>query len=339
MSAYREELIERGDLDELTRYVERVTDQADWDELVWIRDDCRAAATRGKQLWPVTAFVDYALALRGAGRVRGRGHRGRRGTGCGRGPVRLWPADRGGRVDASVAARSPRTCTPAQRPASSRTSAWPAARTCPATTTSTGPSSTFRSGLAAWEPDYEPAMYSLEKAEFPSPPMPGHSAVGRSLITGRRVSAHADGDEGRGCLARSRGALGHGVERSHGRVRGRGRRVRRAAIARAQPGPHHRGQRRRRRSRTWPGPPVPVARTAVGAASRRVASVRGGPPPRWSTCCTTGRSAPTSLSDAIHEMHWYLWDEGVDPIGWSLRLAVEDPESELAWALIAADAD
>ncbi len=64
---YRDELIDKGDLDELTNYVDRLIDQADWDELVWVRDDCRAAAARGKQLWPVTAYVNYALALRAPG--------------------------------------------------------------------------------------------------------------------------------------------------------------------------------------------------------------------------------------------------------------------------------
>jgi hypothetical protein len=38
-------------------------------------------------------------------------------------------------------------------------------------------------------------------------------------------------------------------------------------------------------------------------------------------------------------LHWYLWDDGAKTVGWSLRLAVEDPENDLAWALVAADAD
>ena len=45
------------------------------------------------------------------------------------------------------------------------------------------------------------------------------------------------------------------------------------------------------------------------------------------------------LDVATEEMQWYLWDEGSDPVGWSLRLAVEDPTAELAWAVAAADAD
>ncbi len=45
------------------------------------------------------------------------------------------------------------------------------------------------------------------------------------------------------------------------------------------------------------------------------------------------------LEVAINEMRWYVWDEGFEPTGWSLRIAVEDPDSGLAWAVGAADAD
>jgi hypothetical protein len=45
------------------------------------------------------------------------------------------------------------------------------------------------------------------------------------------------------------------------------------------------------------------------------------------------------LEVAVDEMRWFLWDEGADPIGWSLRLAVEDPEAGLAWAVVASDMD
>ena len=43
------------------------------------------------------------------------------------------------------------------------------------------------------------------------------------------------------------------------------------------------------------------------------------------------------LEVASKEMKWYLWDEGHEPVGWSLRLGVEDPEAHMAWALRATD--
>jgi hypothetical protein len=38
-----------------------------------------------------------------------------------------------------------------------------------------------------------------------------------------------------------------------------------------------------------------------------------------------------------NELRWYLWDAGEPETGWVLRLAVEDPEAGLAWAVAAVD--
>src|SRR5206468_2705424 len=58
-----ERLVERGDLDELTRHVEGLVAQRDWDALVDLRDRCRRALERGKQLWPIASHVEYRVAL------------------------------------------------------------------------------------------------------------------------------------------------------------------------------------------------------------------------------------------------------------------------------------
>jgi hypothetical protein len=55
--------IERADLDELTRTVDRLCDARDWDGLVTLRDRCRAALERGRQVWPVASHAEYRLAL------------------------------------------------------------------------------------------------------------------------------------------------------------------------------------------------------------------------------------------------------------------------------------
>jgi hypothetical protein len=47
---------------------------------------------------------------------------------------------------------------------------------------------------------------------------------------------------------------------------------------------------------------------------------------------------PDELGDAAAELSWYLWDAGEPATGWHLRLAVADPEHDLAWALNASDA-
>jgi hypothetical protein len=55
--------VERGDLDELTRLVDGLCASREWDELLRLRDLCRKALERGKQLWPVAAHAEYRLAL------------------------------------------------------------------------------------------------------------------------------------------------------------------------------------------------------------------------------------------------------------------------------------
>jgi hypothetical protein len=46
---------------------------------------------------------------------------------------------------------------------------------------------------------------------------------------------------------------------------------------------------------------------------------------------------PRELGDAIAALRWSVWDTGEPAFGWVLRIAVEDPEAELAWAIDAVD--
>ena len=62
------ELVEAGDLDELTRHIDRLSAAGDWDGLVDLRDRCRRALERGRQLWPAASLAEYRLALDGPGR-------------------------------------------------------------------------------------------------------------------------------------------------------------------------------------------------------------------------------------------------------------------------------
>ena len=57
------ELVEIGDLDELLRATDRLCDAREWSALLELRDRCRAAVERGKQLWPAANHVEYRLAL------------------------------------------------------------------------------------------------------------------------------------------------------------------------------------------------------------------------------------------------------------------------------------
>ena len=337
MSGHRTELIDRGDLDELTRYVERVADQSDWEELVWTRDDCRAAGARGKQLWPVTAFVNYVLALLGPGNFAAEAIEDAAGPGAAAARFGFGPLS-------EVAASTHRWREVGPHLASGPTASLFAhecvARGADRRTHAEVDGSVLDVplALARFEPEYEAANYSLEKAEFPSPSLPPPASFEKVSLQGAEFAASEDAAEGREALlevvahwsTESNGAMdASGVS---GDVRGALRSLGLTQVRLAEVSPTeafaHMG---------W-------AAASGGAHGRRrgVATGRFG---AWWTAAAlvdllddwplTG----DELSQAVNEMRWFVWDEGVDPIGWSLRLAVEDPESNLAWALIAADAD
>src|SRR5205814_4021070 len=60
-----DELIERGDLDELIRFVDRLADARDWTQLLELAQRCRRAHERGRQLWPAAEHALYRVALDG----------------------------------------------------------------------------------------------------------------------------------------------------------------------------------------------------------------------------------------------------------------------------------
>ncbi len=61
------ELVERGDIDLLTVYVNELVAGKQWAELDALRTSCRLALERGKQLWAVAAHIEYRLCLQGPG--------------------------------------------------------------------------------------------------------------------------------------------------------------------------------------------------------------------------------------------------------------------------------
>ena len=295
---FRDELIDRGDLDELTRFVDRLTEQDDWAELVYVRDDCRAAAARGKQLWPVTAYVNYVLAFRGPGDVRGRSDRRRRRTRRGRGrAVRIRTAHRGGGVHPRLGRTRRRTS--AAVPPSSLFAHECVLHGADLTRNSDADGSILDIPAGArgtWEPAYEVAIYKLEKAEFPAPAMPATGRLERSLsLSGADFEADDETTDRRPRrTARDHRALGRRVERPRRRqpasaATSRARCVRSASPACASP-----RSLPPTRSRTWRGPARRAARTADAVARRPDASPRGGPRPPWSTSATTGRSPQTN---------------------------------------------
>jgi hypothetical protein len=47
--------------------------------------------------------------------------------------------------------------------------------------------------------------------------------------------------------------------------------------------------------------------------------------------------SPEDLGSAVSRFHWFWFDDGSPGTGWELRLAIEDPDSGLSWAVSAVD--
>ena len=56
-------LIEGSDLAGLVRAIDGICSRGEWNELIELRDRCNEAVERGKQVWAVSQFAEYRLAL------------------------------------------------------------------------------------------------------------------------------------------------------------------------------------------------------------------------------------------------------------------------------------
>jgi hypothetical protein len=65
-------LVASGDLDALIRAVDGLCSERNWDELLELADRCEEAIENGKQLWPVSAHIDYRIALEAPAEYAGR---------------------------------------------------------------------------------------------------------------------------------------------------------------------------------------------------------------------------------------------------------------------------
>jgi len=323
------ELVELGDLDELTRHIGRLCSARDWDALVDLRDRCHRALERGKQLWPAAAHAEYRLALEA-------------------------PAQWAGAVLVPGAGRfAPGPLTEV----AASTHTWAELAPC----VPRGPLAALTAHervlrgedlvgddridtqvlelplvLQAWEPAYPLATYEAERAEFPDVPAGELEAVEattgaeriddpeacRALV--ELVTAWTTESEGRAeavaVAGDALGALGALQEQSALRDRVRlgvvpaGHALALMAWAAASGGGH--GRRR-------------------GMAPGRFSAW-------WAVVALAGRLDEWPLpvdavGEAAADLRWYRWDTGAPDTGWALRLAVEDRDEGLAWALGATD--
>ncbi len=316
--------VDRGDLDELVRLVDSLCAGREWDRLVELRDRCHQAIARGRQLWPVAAHAEYRLALEAPGRwaaamlVDGAGR-------FAPGPLPEVAASTHEWAD--LAPHAP-PGPPAVLAAHERVVRGEdlSGEELPGP-----PVLELPLRLAAWEPDYCLAHYRSDGADFPGPPPPALGPVDELLpppagvrddVTAALVDAArawTEGSEGR-----AEAIAVNGDARAAIAALGRDR-IRMAELVPSD------GMR----AVAWAG-------ASGGAHGRRPGAAAGRFALWWAGAALTGLLDAwpvdaSELGDALSRLRWYAWDSGGPATGWALRLAVEDPSAERAWAVAAID--
>jgi len=319
-----ERLVEEGDLDELVRLVDRLCSTREWDGLVEVRDRCRWALERGKQLWPAASLAEYRLALEAPGEWAA----GVVVEGAGR--FALGPLPEVAASTHTWAELGPHLASGplAAITAHERVVRAEDLRDAPGIDESV---LEVPLALCSWEPSYPVAEYRPHDAEFPMPPdvelapitlRPG-TTIDDTATTAALLSltsrwtiesdGRADAVAVRGDAVAAIAALGV-------------RRARATEVDGATAMAHM----------AW-------AAASGGAHGRRRGMASGRFDAWWAVVALAGALddwplPPHEVGEAASSLRWFVWDAFEPKTGWWLRLAVEDPDEGLAWAVAASDA-
>jgi hypothetical protein len=317
-------LVARNDTDGLVRLVDALGADADWDGLVTVAAACRAAASTGRQLWPVSSLAEYRLALRAPG---------------------PWAAGVLHDDDAGRFALGPLSEVAAS------THTWaelePSLEAGPMAAY-VGHERVLRGEdlrrvelttdalelplvLQAWEPPYALAVYEDDEAHFDPPPLP---AVRSVPLPASSSATEDEADDGTRALAE---LAGHWARQSDGRIHVAATSGdHRAAIGALGVPAARAGEMAPADAMAW----MAWAAASGGAHARRPGAAAGRFGAWWTAAALGGLSWPpdaNELGDVISELRWYWWDANEPVTGWQVRLAVWDPAEGLAWALSATD--
>lgn len=311
------EAIEHSDTDELIRVVDGLCENGQWDELVELKRRCREAVGRGKQLWGVEEHIRYRLTLEAPGPWAGAAVS----EGVARftlGPLpevaastKTWAE-----LDEYLEDGPWRAVTAAERVVRGESGA--------------GPIADLPDHLVEWEPDYPVATYKADKVETPSPDPPriDHLDLPSSFTT-------IDDPLSEGALF---DLVQPWVNESNGRyetsaVEGTAlQAIRALGLTRARVGELSRDEALRWMA--WAG-------ASGGAHGRRRGAAAGRFGAWWVVATLSDLDwppEPDEMGRALENLTFYWFDDGSPGTGWALRLAVDDSDSGLAWAISAVDA-
>jgi hypothetical protein len=318
-------LVELGDLDELVRHIDRLSGDGEWQGLVDLRDRCRAALDRGKQLWPAASLAEYRLALDAPGSFAGRGIRPAAGH-LALGPLpevaastHTWAQLRG-----SIPAGPLVTVTAHER----------VVRGEDLTDESLLDDRVLDlpAKLGHWERDYALAEYHADVARFPPPPLPPRRDVRLPGAVDRiddLTTTSALLELPRAWTAESNGRA-EAVAIAGDAL---------AAIATLGPSRARVAELEPSTAVAW----LAWVGASGGAHGRRRGMAAGRFGAWWSLAALGGVEDEWPLSSdemgtIAGELRWLSWDAWEPDTGWRFHLAIEDPTEGLAWAVSATDA-
>jgi hypothetical protein len=319
-----ERLVDRADVDELVLAVDNLCDNDNWDDLLALRNMCRAAHASGRQLWPIASLSEYRLALRAPATIAGPLLEDNTGFPTG-GPLTEVIAQHHSWVDLS--------------PYIGR-----------------GPSATFVAHerairgeliddesidtdvldlpiwLEPWEPIYPVARYSDTSAEFAPPRDVPRLDSGRLGPPGEIIGDPHTTEAFRDLVApwtnQSNGRVDLVVvEGDHFSA------IAALGVTRARIGEISFSE-----ALAW----LSWAGASGGAQGRRRGAAYGRFAAWWCVAALGGMSEdwplpPDDLRDVGGSLRWFCWDAHEPVTGWQLRLAVHDPGEELGMAVVALD--
>lgn len=315
------DLVESSDLAGLVRFLDDLARNEDWDGIVAVRDRCREAVERGKQLWAIAELAEYRLALEAPGPYSGAvidEGKGRFALGP------LWEVAASthtwAELEGHVASSTARAMVGHERIVRGED---------------------LRSAdvdqavlelplmLQAWEPRYALASYRPDAADFPERP---DSDLVWTELEGKAEVVPDDGP-GHALLELvqpwSEQSSGHAVAIQ---VAGTAREAIRSL------GPHR--VRLARVSLDEALATMAWAGASGGAFGRRRGTPVGRAGAWWVLAELLGYddlpADPGQLEEAA-QLGWYRWDPGDRVGGWSFHMAVEDPDDGLAWVISAVD--
>jgi len=311
------EAIEYSDTDELLRVVDGLCENGDWDQLVELKERCREAVGRGKQLWGVEEHIRYRLTLEAPAKWAG--------------PAVSEGAARFTLGPLPEVAASTKTWAELDEylddgPWRAVTAAERVVRGDPDTESIAD----LPNSLLDWEPEYPVATYKPDKVEAPSPSLPTVETA--ELPDGFTT---IDDPESEGALF---DLIQPWVTESNGRyetsaVEGTAlHAIRGLGLTRVRIGPLN--DTEAIRWMAWAG-------ASGGAHGHRRGAAAGRYGAWWAIATLCDRDwppDPEQMREALQGLDFVWFDDGSPGTGWGLRLAIGDRDSGLAWAISAVDA-